>query len=78
MSTVLAVNAGSSNLKLAVFEVADGDLVECERVQVEPDEAVDALDARMNDTLLATGHRVVFGGLAHSAPALVTPERLAQ
>lgn len=78
MSRVLAVNAGSSSIKLAIFEV-DGDrLVERERVQAGPDEAA-ALLARCADTdLLAAGHRVVFGGLEHSAPARVTPQRLAQ
>lgn len=78
MSSVLAVNAGSSSLKLARFEVAGGELVERERVQVAPGDAAAALDAHASGTLLAAGHRVVFGGLAHSAPALVTAERLAQ
>jgi acetate kinase len=78
MSTVLAVNAGSSSLKLAVFEAADGELVERERVQVGLGDAAAALGAHVNGALLAAGHRVVFGGLAYSAPALVTPERLAQ
>jgi acetate kinase len=78
VSTVLAVNAGSSSLKLALFEFADGVLVERERVQVEPGDGAAALDAHVNGALLAAGHRVVFGGLAHSEPALVTPERFAQ
>ncbi|MCW5661692.1 MAG: acetate/propionate family kinase [Burkholderiaceae bacterium] len=78
MTTVLAVNAGSSSLKLAWFEVGDGTLVERRRMQVAADAAAAALDAHADDTLLAAGHRVVFGGLEHSAPARVTPERLAQ
>ncbi len=78
MSSVLAVNAGSSSLKLARFELADGALVERQRIHVEPADAAAALHAHVSGTLLAVGHRVVFGGLAHSAPALVTPERLAQ
>jgi acetate kinase len=78
VSSVLAVNAGSSSLKLARFELAAGALVERQRMQVEPADAAAALRAHVSGTLLAVGHRVVFGGLAHSAPALVTPERLAQ
>lgn len=74
---VLAVNAGSSSVKFALFapgapprEVRRGALD-------RPDAVLDELAAHgALDRLAGIGHRVVHGGPAHTAPARVTPELL--
>lgn len=79
VDTVLAINAGSSSLKLATFEIVDGEPVERSRTSVAPGDAA-AIDAQVqaHAPLLAAGHRVVFGGFGGGAPARVTQARLTQ
>ncbi|MGA9865612.1 MAG: acetate/propionate family kinase [Acetobacteraceae bacterium] len=79
---VLAVNAGSSSLKFALFEL-DGEAEPREAFRDQIDGVVEAADlhavlARVDahlgaDRLLAAGHRVVHGGTRFVAPVLVDP-----
>ncbi len=77
---VLAVNAGSSSVKFAVFGAGDPPR-ELARGKLERAGAatavLDALEAQGATAHLAgIGHRLVHGGPDHFAPALVTPELL--
>ena len=77
---VLAVNAGSSSVKFALFAPGDPP-VELSRGKLEcAGEATAVLDALESRGALARlagiGHRLVHGGPDHTAPALVTPELL--
>jgi acetate kinase len=76
---VLCVNAGSSSLKLALFDVdATGDPRTPERALwrsatdgVDIGAALDALDVVGLPAPDAVGHRVVHGGTRHTRPVLV-------
>jgi acetate kinase len=77
---VLAINAGSSSVKFALFAAGDppADLLreKVERV-ASPDDVIRALEAKgATANLAAIAHRLVHGGPDHTAPALVTPELL--
>jgi acetate kinase len=81
---LLVVNAGSSSIKLAVF---DAGLVELARAQVSEIAAGGHLDAvsdglrqlAINFTdLTAAAHRVVHGGARLVAPCRVTPDVIAE
>ena len=81
---LLVVNAGSSSLKLAVF---DADLVERARAQVSEisngghaaalPEAMQQLGLAFAD-LTAAAHRVVHGGSSLVAPCRLTPDVIAE
>jgi len=73
---ILALNAGSSTLKVALF---DDDAVEVSREEIG-EEAIAILLDRMDriGPLTAIGHRIVHGGEAHTRPALITDEVLAE
>jgi len=85
-SRVLAVNAGSSSLKLALFEVGPGGEAVRWRSQLDvapgttPDlgRVAAALAAEGWDRPDAIGHRVVHGGADHVAPARVDDRLLAE
>lgn len=79
---VLTVNGGSSSLKFALFDPGDpprrlaGGAVE-RLGQTDPVPGLlDWLD-RNGTRIAAIGHRIVHGGPHHFAPALVTPDLLA-
>jgi acetate kinase len=79
-SHVLAINAGSSSLKFAVFR-AGGPPEEVRRGKLERAAAAvdvfDSLGAQGATARLAgIGHRLVHGGPDHAAPTLVTPDLL--
>lgn len=85
---VLALNAGSSSLKCALYEVGDGGVTEVGRSQAEvhgPKADADAVSAllawsarlRPDAALAGVGHRVVHGGLAFAAPVRIDAEVLA-
>ena len=85
---VLALNAGSSSLKCALYEVRDGVPVEAGRSEAEVHGAAadakavfELLDwaARLcpEGTLAGVGHRVVHGGPDFHEPALIDPPTLA-
>ena len=85
---ILALNAGSSSLKCALYEVGDGGVTEVGRSQAEVHgptadaAAVSELLAwgaglRPDATLAGVGHRVVHGGLAFGAPVRIDAEVLA-
>jgi acetate kinase len=74
---ILAVNAGSSSLKLSL--IADDDRILAERELDAPDAQVDPgqLDAALSDGLdHADGvvHRIVHGGERFTGPVLIDPE----
>ena len=78
-SNVLAVNAGSSSVKFAVFDASAKKLL---AGSVEPASAVSAIVSKLREnsleaTISAIGHRVVNGGPEYSAPALVDEKMLA-
>ena len=83
---ILALNAGSSSLKAALFEMASYAPVAVARTSIDgvkdPDAAVDAalawadLAASGRD-LVAAGHRIVHGGPDFHAPQRLTPEIVA-
>jgi acetate kinase len=73
MTAILALNAGSSSLKYALFDperVASG--------KIEGAGSLDAVLAAIGRTPDAAGHRVVHGGPRYLAPTRVTPELLAE
>ncbi len=79
-SHVLALNAGSSSVKCALFRAGDPPTEQLrdklERV-ASPDDVVRWLGAKgATANLAAIAHRLVHGGPNHTAPALVTPELL--
>ena len=79
-SHVLAINAGSSSLKFAVFRAGEPPEVvrrgKIERAAAAID-VFDSLAAQGATTRLAgIGHRLVHGGPDHTAPTLVTPDLL--
>ncbi|HXD64769.1 MAG TPA: acetate/propionate family kinase [Solirubrobacteraceae bacterium] len=74
---ILAVNAGSSSLKLSL--IADGDRILAERELDAPDAQVDAdqLDAALGDgfgSIEAVAHRIVHGGQRFTGPVLIDDE----
>jgi acetate kinase len=75
---VLALNAGSSSVKFALFRAGDPP-AEVLRDTIErvgtPLEVLGRLEAKGATTgLAAIAHRLVCGGAQHTAPAVVTPE----
>ena len=85
---ILALNAGSSTLKCALYEIGDDRLTEVGRSQAEVHGAT--ADAAAVSELLAwsarqrpgaalagVGHRVVHGGMAFGAPVLIDAKVLA-
>jgi acetate kinase len=77
---VLALNAGSSSVKFALFRAGDPP-VELLRDKIErlgtPHDVLDRLEAKGAVADLAgIAHRLVHGGEKHTAPARVTPELL--
>lgn len=79
----LVVNAGSSSLKLKVFD-ADREVARAVVAEIGPDGHRAALAAGLaqagvaTDKLTAAAHRVVHGGAALTATCRVTPEVLRQ
>ena len=80
---VLALNAGSSSLKAALFDIGDGAPAALARTSIDSrdgqDAAVAAAIAWVETTagsraLAAAGHRVVHGGARFHAPQRLTPE----
>jgi len=83
-SRVLAVNAGSSSIRFALYGT-DRSLVrrgKLERIGERGNaglELIESLDReRLLDGVAAVGHRVVHGGLKYSAPSLIDAELLAE
>jgi acetate kinase len=81
--TVLCLNAGSSTMKAAAYVVGDGpgDEQQTWRWEGEHAGATGVLEALRADGLGppdAVGHRVVHGGAAHEAPALVDAALVAE
>jgi acetate kinase len=88
--SILAVNAGSSSLKLALF---DADSAPLERIAHETFDGLGDTDADRESALdaigewvrrhsggrelVAVGHRVVHGGTTYAGPVVVTPDVLA-
>jgi acetate kinase len=73
MTAILALNAGSSSLKYALFDperVASG--------KIEGAGSLDAVLAAIGRAPEAVGHRIVHGGPRYLAPTRVTPELLAE
>ncbi|HEX7900153.1 MAG TPA: acetate/propionate family kinase [Planctomycetota bacterium] len=73
MAAILALNAGSSSLKYALFDperVASG--------KIEGAGSLDAVLAAIGRAPAAVGHRIVHGGPRYLAPSRVTPELLAE
>ena len=80
---VLALNAGSSSVKCAVYETADGAPVEIARRAFEGASgaviglALDWAESQRPDRrLIAAGHRVVHGGMRFTEPVRVTAQVL--
>lgn len=85
MCAVLALNAGSSTLKYALFAAGDpprrilSGLVEISLDSpLEPLEAVFLKAAGAGEPLVAVGHRIVHGGPRYFDPTPVTPELIAE
>jgi acetate kinase len=89
-AVVLCLNAGSSSLKLGVFEMGDGHEAQISRESVDRigleggvrdhSEALAAALGRMGDLegrIDVVGHRIVHGGSAHVAPARVDADLVA-
>jgi acetate kinase len=77
---VLALNAGSSSVKFALFRAGEPP-VEILRDKIErvgtPQEVIDRLDAQgASANLAAVAHRLVHGGPTYTAPTVVTPDVL--
>jgi len=80
---ILAVNAGSSTVKLALFDAGDlrtiGAKVWTGRASDSEPELLAVVRETVGDTVLAAvGHRIVHGGPRHYEPARVTPELLGE
>ncbi len=83
---VLALNAGSSSLKYALYESNALGLTPIEEGNRDAGDAshgaglVSAVivDARAHGPIDAVAHRIVFGGPEHDRPAIVTPALLEQ
>lgn len=78
---ILAVNAGSSSVKFAVY-TADPTPRELSRGKIErvasPQDVLAALEAQgALSEVAGVGHRLVHGGPHHTKPELVTPDLLA-
>jgi acetate kinase len=69
---ILAVNAGSSNVKIGVYDYAT---LDCKKRMRLPslDAALDAA-ARLPFAVTAVGHRIVHGGEEFAAPTKLTPD----
>jgi acetate kinase len=80
VATALALNAGSSSVKAALFD-AGAPPVERVRGKLErlasPDDVILWLEATgATENIAVIAHRLVHGGPNYTAPALVTPELL--
>ena len=88
-AVILALNAGSSSLKYALYAIGDGGVPACRGAgELETGDATSPegrlqevlawADAhRGGEPLLAVGHRVVHGGEEFPTPVCITPEVLA-
>lgn len=79
---VLSINGGSSSLKLWVYAMPEERRLNSATVAIA-DQATELEDftrslERDGITIDAIGHRIVFGGVEHVEPELVTPQLLAQ
>jgi acetate kinase len=77
---VLAINAGSSSVKFALFQVGEPP-TEVLRDKIEhvgsPQEMIGLLEAKLpTRDFAAVAHRLVHGGAEHTTPAVVTPDLL--
>lgn len=74
---VVVLNAGTATLKVAVFEVRSGDILEVQRADCAWPEGTDAFAlvrdalAAVERPIAAVGHRVVHGGDSFSATARI-------
>ena len=80
---VLALNAGSSSLKAALFDIVDGAPAALARANIDSRDGQDAAVAAAmawveavagSRVLAAAGHRVVHGGARFHAPLWLAPE----
>lgn len=77
MSFILALNAGSSNIKAARFEAAS--LTCAERIQFTTHaDALQWLKSQEASSISAVAHRVVHGGAVFHEHTAITPETLSQ
>jgi acetate kinase len=76
--TLLVVNAGSSSLKLSALDDADALVAERTLPDWDGDDRPIGEFALEIGTIDAVGHRVVHGGLAFTAPAVVDDAVIAQ
>ncbi|MEI9963628.1 MAG: acetate kinase [Caulobacteraceae bacterium] len=84
---ILVLNVGSSSLKYALFEAADGGAAELARDELEdhahqpathiPDVLAWVEAQRPGGTLIGVGHRIVHGGAAFSAAVRIEGDVLA-
>jgi acetate kinase len=83
---VVCLNSGSSSLKFAVYDFAQGEIcLAADELSVTGDDIVGAvdriwstLDSRQCLPVSAVGHRVVFGGVNHDGPVRVDAALLAE
>jgi acetate kinase len=76
MSVFLTCNAGSSNIKLAVFESDTMKRVKHATIYDHPTELTAWLGLVRSMGVVAVGHRVVHGGRDFTQPTLITDEVL--
>ncbi len=78
--SILVVNAGSSSIKLSLFEIDGANRVElCSRAQIDARDVAAAMEhagswlekVLRGATPAAIGHRIVHGGPAYSSPVVV-------
>lgn len=68
---ILTINAGSSSIKLELFEQRAGELTSITQLQTTPEQS---LADRLPDSVDAVVHRIVHGGRELQAPCLITAE----
>ncbi|MEO6186036.1 MAG: acetate/propionate family kinase, partial [Steroidobacteraceae bacterium] len=84
--SILAVNGGSSSIRLALYESASqrlllSGLIACDgtspaSIGVAAEQLISWLESkRTGSTIVAAGHRIVQG-MTHTAPARITPQLL--
>jgi len=80
---VLSLNAGSSNLKAALFEVLEGEPSEVGRTKIDRGDSAETTVAAAlawadrtaaGRALIGAGHRIVHGGPDFHSPLRLTPE----
>ena len=75
---LLTLNAGSSTLKIGVFDAASLERIERRIVEGTGHDELAHLLAQRKDEIVAIGHRVVHGGKDYTHPEKVTSEVLAR